>query len=598
MDHKISSHILPTSGEMIGMIVKAFRLNHANIGGPDGAFFLKTSPDKTDPRYDKTAQRYFAGVRIDHDKADLLARQFGKALFHSRILGDFEGTVQAEDRLIEWETVFERAASFLSKAWDHEFWQSAVMFPRADVRLATLIFARQVIIELALRHACLVMMGKKPAPSEDCPWWATEKCLGSFLNSLKDGCEHAISGSAIAIGLGGKDDSTVDRWLSGKEIPNLEHTDALARFFASRLPDGNEKQLLRDLRGAVGVASLVHDLRDRVGQDAVTRLGQMHVRLVRWTLEMAAPDASTDPFAQDLFAGIMVLGTAHPSNGPVLLEWAKRVREIPWMDDILKSHPADRATRLKESLRVVGEAEKRGADLQEVMPDATEAEREMISECAAWKALATHVFTSEEVEKNKSALQNSFQNPALDAEIAMLQASQARYNHDFKTACVHAARAVQLQPDRADYRYFLGCYLSQAHHWSEAHDQLQKACELRPDWDRPYVEIAIAYANRGLADSAIHHLEHGPPAMRESSAWFQFNLGKLYVRSNDYERGLKCLESSTKLDTNAGAAFDLAADAAFRLGQHAKGKKLAKEAKYRGIFDTFKRWKNGEYLPL
>lgn len=593
MGQAVTSHILPTSGEMIGMIVKALRLDDADIGGPASAALNATA--------DKTAQRYFAGVRIDHDTAESLARRFGRALFHSRILGDFEGTVQAEDGPVEWGTVFERAASYLCKAWDHEFWQSAVMFPRADVRLGTLIFARQVIIELALRHACLVLMGKAAAPNEDCPWWATERSLGSLLKTLKEGCSPAVSGSAIAAVLS-VDDSTVDRWFGGKEVPNLVHTDALARLFASRLPSENEEGLIRTLRGAVGVASLVRGVRDRVGQDAVTRLGKMHVRFVRWTLELAADDATTDPFAQALFAAIMVFGTAHPSNGPVLLEWAERVREIPWMDDILKSHPVDRATRLKESLRIVGEAEKRRADLQEVMPNETPEVREMLSEVAAWQAIATPVLTPEQLAKIQSGEHKVYRiparNPAHAAENRMQQADQAGANKDFSTACVHAARAVHLQPDRADYRYFFGCFLWQAHRWSEAHEQLQKSCELKPGWDRPFVEIAIALVNRGLADSAIHHLESGPEAMRTSSAWYQFILGKLYWMGKDYERGLKWLESSTMIDAKAGEPFDLAADAAFRLGQHAKGKRLAKEARHRGVFVTFKRWQDGVYGPI
>jgi len=580
------------SGQIVGMIVKALRLNDADIGGPASAVLNATT--------DKTAQRYFGGIRVDHETADSLCRQFGKALFHSRLLGDFEGTVEAEDGPIGWEEVFERAVSFMGMAWDYEFWQSAAMFPRADKRLATLIFARHVIIELALRHACLVLMGKTAAPGEDCPWWATNRGLGTLLKSIKEACSPALSGSAIASTLHA-DDSTVDRWLGGKEIPNLIHTDGLARLFASRLLDGDEERLLRQLRGAVGVASLVNGLRHIVGQPAVARLGEMHVRFVRWTIEMAADDAATDPWALSLFAGIMVAGTAHPSNGPVLLEWAERVREIPWMDDILKSHPVDRATRIKECLRVVGEAEKRRADLEEVMPNQTPEVREMISEIAAWHAVATPMLTPEQIAKIQSGEHKVYRiparNPAHAAENRMQQADQASANKDFDAACLHAARAVHLQPDRADYRFFFGCFLWQAHRWSEAHEQLQKSCELRPDWDRPFVEIAIAYFNRGLADSALHHLESGPEAMRESSAWYQFILGKLYWMRKDYGQALKWLESSTTLDPNSGDPFDLAADSAFRLGQHAKGKKLAKEAKHRGAFESFKRWQNGVYGP-
>lgn len=162
-----SQSVLPTSGQIVGLIVKAFRLHDADIGGPASELLNATK--------DKTAQRLFSGTRIDHDTADALFRQVGRALFHSRLLGKFEGTVQAEDGPVGWGIVFERAFSHIGRAWDHELYQSAALFPRADKRLATLIFTRHVVIELALRHACLVLMRKCNPPDADCPWWAISR---------------------------------------------------------------------------------------------------------------------------------------------------------------------------------------------------------------------------------------------------------------------------------------------------------------------------------------------------------------------------------------------------------------------------------------
>lgn len=570
--------------------MKAFRIHDADIGGPASELLNATT--------DKTAQRLFSGTRIDHDTSDALFRQVGRALFHSRLLGEFEGTVEAEDGPVGWGAVFERAVSHIGRVWDHELYRAAAMFPRADKRLATLIFARHVIIEMALRHACLVLMGKCKPPDADCPWWVTDRGLGKLLNDLKDASAPSLSGSGIASFLD-VDDSTVDRWLAGKEIPNLIHTDGLARLLASRIPDVDDEHLLRLLRAGVGIASLVNRLRDIVGSDAVKRLGAMHVRFVRWTIELAADDAGTDPVAQSLFAGIMVLGTAHPSNGPVLLEWADRVREIPWADDILKSHPVDRATRIKESLRVVGEAEQRHADLQEVMPDQPPEIREMISEVAAWDALATPMLTPEQIAKIRSGEHKVYRiparNPAHAAENRMIQAIQAERNRDFETAFKHACRAVHLQPDRADYCYFYGCFLWQAKRFSEGIDQLRKACEMKPDWDRPFVEIAIANINWGRMDMALFHLEHGPASMRDSSDFYQFTLAKIYRTQKVFNKALEHSERAIALNPDHGEAFDLAADCAFILGDRRKGACYAKEAKHRGVFATFVRWRAGFY---
>jgi tetratricopeptide (TPR) repeat protein len=583
----------PSSGQLIGYIVKAFRLDDPEIGGSVSRELNAT--------LQKTAQRFFRGERIDHETSEMLCRQFAKALFHSRLFGDFDGTVELENGPIGWDVVFERATIHCARVWDHEFWQSAAAYPRADKRLATLIVARQIAIELALRHASLVLMRQFESPQQEEPWWTDERGFGAFLKEMKDACATPLSGSVIAKELR-VDDRTVDRWFGGEEIPSLVHVDALARLFAARNKDSNESMLIRTFRRAVGVASLLDQFRQIVGQRSIRDYSRCYLQFVRWTLELVASDAATDPHARSLFAAILVFGTAHPFNDPVLLDWAKKVRGIPWMDDILKSHPADRSDRLKESFRIVGEAQKRQDDLNEVMPNAPQEVREGLSELAAWLALASPVIPPEQLEKLQTGEHVMYRikarNPAHAAENRMMQASRAAASKDFDTACLHAARAVHLQPERADYRFFFGCYLWQARRWPEAVEQLQEACRLKPDWDRPFVEIAIVHANRGLSDSAIYHLESASEDMRGGSAWLQFVLGKLHWQGKAFEKALPCFEAAMKLDDKGGEAFDLAADSAFRLGKRSLGEKYAKEAKHRGVFASFKQWQDGGHLNI
>ena len=87
----------PLSGQIVGMVVKAFRLDDAEIGGPESGALNATT--------NKTAQRFYRGERIDHDTADDLVRRFGKALFHSGLFGRPTGTVQIGDNELDWESV-------------------------------------------------------------------------------------------------------------------------------------------------------------------------------------------------------------------------------------------------------------------------------------------------------------------------------------------------------------------------------------------------------------------------------------------------------------------------------------------------------------
>ena len=79
----------PSSGQLIGFIVKAFRLDDPEIGGPVSRDLNAT--------LQKTAQRFFRGERIDHETGEMLCRQFAQALFHSRLFGEFNGSVESED---------------------------------------------------------------------------------------------------------------------------------------------------------------------------------------------------------------------------------------------------------------------------------------------------------------------------------------------------------------------------------------------------------------------------------------------------------------------------------------------------------------------
>lgn len=581
--------VLPVSGQVIGMIVKAFRLDDADIGGLASAALNATT--------DKTAQRFFAGTRIDHETADALVRQFGKALFHSKLFGHPTGSVKTKASTLSWEDVYVEAIAAHAKMWDMDFWQAAAVFPRADRRLATLIFARQVVIELALRYIALIRLGIWERPSDEVPWWATKAGFGLFLKRIKESCQQPMSGSALAKALD-VDDSTVDRWFSGKEVPNLVHADGLARTLAEGLPSGRADTLLLAMRRAVGVASLMTRLRAIVGDDAVERLGKAMHRFVKWTLETTDREQLPPEELQAECAEVMILGTAHPLNVPILTEWAEREHEIPWFDDIMWSAPVFRAERVKHCLRIVGDRDRRQADLDEVMPDQPESVRQMISEIAAWRAVATQRISPELAGRIESGEQKVYRISGPDwmkAQNRMMQADQAANHGDFDTASVHACRAVHLQPERADYRYSYGCYLWQAKRFSEGLEQLRKACELKPDWDRPFVEIAIAYINWGQMDMALFHLENGPPAMRDQSDFYQFTLARIHRTRKEFPQALACCERAIELNARHGEALDLAADCAFILGDRRKGERYAKEAKHRGAFQAYKRWQDGVY---
>ena len=89
----------------------------------------------------------------------------------------------------------------------------------------------------------------------------------------------------------------------------------------------------------------------------------------------------------------------------------------------------------------------------------------------------------------------------------MIQYAQAKSEGDLETAILHVSRAVELQPESAEYHFHLGATLGMAGQLNDGIQECWIAAQLDPSWELPRVEVRIILLNADRDSEALEHLE-------------------------------------------------------------------------------------------
>jgi len=155
--------------------------------------------------------------------------------------------------------------------------------------------------------------------------------------------------------------------------------------------------------------------------------------------------------------------------------------------------------------------------------------------------------------------------------------------------------------------FFYGCclWLARSKRFDDAIEALRESFKLWPEQDpqrdRPFVEIAIVYQNRGWFETALQHLDTDPVGFAQSSGHFNFVKGRTLRAMHQWQAALDCLERAIELDADSRPdAFDAAADCAFQLNAIVpnrdlarKGREYAKKALHLGRPNSHDKWRVG-----
>lgn len=562
----------PKSGQLLGAVVAAFHLDDPAVGGRDAARHLDRSV--------RHVKDYFAGEWVGDDRRQEVCRWVAEAFVKSGLLAGLRFAT-AED---EAETPVAPIVAATIHAWlcwwDAEFHVAADRWPGADRVLSAVVLARPVVVDAALRWTSVLVLSGRSTPTET-PTWCDQGGGAKILRAAIDAHypDRTLDEYALSFEV---DRRTVDRWLSQSE-PLVPSEDSITKVAAvlSRSSGVSAQDILVPLRGEYGMFVLLRDLAATTGWRWATELGLGLVRLVRLTIEDFRHEEPTRSYMENLSLSVMN-GSRFPMYADVLDEWLRRDLAPLWVDDVRAARDQRLGERLTRCLRVVGPW---GVDGPPPLPGdlgRTPEEKRQVLESIAILAMNDHRATPESLAHAAQEGQVFYRIPAKDdvTRIAnrAMQAEACMEVGDFKGAVPHLARIVELSPADPKVRFFHGAALWQAGQFDRAADELRQSVRLKPDWDRPFVEIAIVWLNRGMADQALFHLQSEGARFREGSDHFNHVEGIALRLLGRLDEALVAFERATTLNPQHALAFDLAADCAFRLLDKGKGRRYAKLA--------------------
>ena len=121
--------------------------------------------------------------------------------------------------------------------------------------------------------------------------------------------------------------------------------------------------------------------------------------------------------------------------------------------------------------------------------------------------------------------------------------------HDAERALPSLARAVQLDPDNADFRYQFGLALDRLGYQDQAEGEYLAALRLDPGDFAPAYRLGLLYERRGSLLDAIDHLMRAIIAKPDFDEAYHA-LGSLYMNYGRPQEAIRVLENGLRLGAN------------------------------------------------
>ena len=561
----------PLSGQVLGFIAR-------NLG-------LEIS------RFNKNSSRYFNGLQVSDRARHEIIASLARDLVEQGILPEL--TVPNYDGL-QFSEQIGHAMALHAVEWDYlvgEMRGSSASVDRPD--LAGAAYLRLAAVDIAVRYAGLLCLAGLPAPSEGTPPWADEHGGSWYLRDLLRRCGAATPTRADLARTLGVSKNTVDGWLDSHVRPRSYHLDEIGEALAPFIDGMDARSVAGGLRLHYGLSDMCTELERHIGREAVVETAEAIVRLAaRIHAELSSlGDPSVDIEAA-MFQLLALIGGARMGPGPVILRnIAEREADPLWELEIVSATmPWDRRLQyVMKVLRDTGSVPALVRDRYGIPEELTE----------SWMDDTLRSIQAGPAIPRPFRPDANFLRIKGDAEFSagnrLIQYEQAMAFGDVDTALVHIKRAVELQPDNAQYHFLLGAALAAAGEIEEALQECWIADSLNPDDELPRVEVGIILMNADRNREALDHLERIAPDQEEMSAHLSFNLGVARFRCGEYQRARQALKRSLSLRGDYGPALDVAAQCAFEEGDAAEGRRLAKKARRHGSTEAYEKWKAKDY---
>ena len=566
---------VPLSGLILGAVVKELRLQNRILS-------------------DKTAQRYFSGRRVKDASRLEIIEAVGQAIADLNI---FPSSQFLQQYGLPQEKVLGMAIAWYADQWDRlAGYMRSVSAPVDRPDLAATAYLRLAMIDLSLRLSAVLWLADMPTPGEGVPTWAEERGGVKYLRQLLSRCRApAPTRYQLAESLN-VSDNTIDSWLDTGARPSPSNLDGIATELATKIDGMDEEALRRDLILHYGLSCLCDLLSAHVGRETVIDLATALVRFTSRNLDGLRTQSRLPPdrAAQAQFT-ILMLGARFVSSEYLLRALWRRESDPVWRTDLpAASKPWHlRLTHLSQHLGGLDKAAQLVRDEYGVSEEETQSLLEHALRNVQADPTRLHVTDPSELEKMTVVRIKG--DAKYSARNRMIQYAQAKSEGDLETAILHVARAVELQPESAEYHFHLGATLGMAGQFDDGIQECWIAAQLDPSRELPKVEVGIILLNADRNDEAIAHLEDVARDERNLSAHLAFNLGVARYRCGEFAGALDALGRVIAIKPDHALALDVAAHCAFLTGDGKMGRRLAKQANALGQSEAYREWKEGKY---
>lgn len=528
---------LPTSGQILGVLVRSLGITHPHLG-------------------DKTAQRFFSGRLKDRvmesSRAriiDAVSENMAAALFASATAGDDEADASSPSGLsllLEWHAAtWDRFRAFLQPRVLRVYPEDMARVWRAYVRLAA--------IDLALRAAAhLHIAGASPASLEFLESASVGR-RGEYLNRKRAGAGVPLFDFAEAAGAS---DNAAQAWLYDGARPTDGHLAGIASALAPGVETEDRNRLLRELRRLYWVSDVAEVLGGFIGVDEtdeiVERLNRYAGRLYAVIDERM--DAGVKP---DVLGSLAAVG-AHSEFARGLLEaLIPGEPDEEWQEDL-------RAAAANWTRRVLAE----NLDVHEAEVDA------LIR------------------DTDGGVLRDwDISNPEAYAHYRRFGKLQLQGRiHEAMAELEMAAKLDPLDPANqftlGSFKGSLGARQDNATLVQEGLEACWIAATLDRTWVLPWAEIGFILLESGRPGEAVEHLRAIPPERQPMDTRYYSALGAALRETGRFGESLKAFEASLELNPDDPVIVSAAAVVAALAGDRAKSRLQARTARHMGVSDT------------
>ena len=529
MEQEVSPQ-LPTSGQILGVVVKNLGLNHPELRS-------------------KQAQRYFSGrheIPVKESTRSKIVEAIADALSvlgiaPMRRTGE-EPSASGVVSFLEWHAVrWDRLRTFLLPRMPRVYPSHLGAVWRTYVRLAA--------IDVALRIAAHLHIAGGPLATVEFLGWIGGNRQGAYLNGLRKDAGVPVACLAEEVGV---DQNTAERWVYEYARPSDENLMKIGLALTRKEVPRQSDLMIRELRRFYWITNIAGVLAKHLGADAVDDIAERLHRYTSQTYGFLADESLVGRTPEGM-TEMASRGVASALARHLLPRLAENETDEEWGKD-LSASGSNWVRRVISVNMQIDQAE----------------ENALIRETEG------RILESWDV-RNPEAFEHYQRSLALQAQGRIWE------------ALAHVASAIELDPQDPVNHFTLGSFKGgigadrgDESLVKEGLEACWMAVALDPKWILPWTEIGWILLRTGKAPEAVKHLravrrECGPLDARYFAA-----LGTALQELGRYAKSLEAFEASLKLNPDDMSVALAAAVAALLAGNKLKSNRYRKLARRLG----------------